>query len=140
MKIKWINLNSTEIFKKTLQHNSGHTQGLSPFDVPTAAGIGSNKGKLVIIFRYIGGEERTKIVSGDGVTFEIGRSSNRLYRIEAKLSHFQNNLNYSLNSKIDNFLDKQEIKDSSRGSYKAAEQFIKTTDLNTDFGTIPCHG
>jgi len=127
---KWITLDAEAILKRTLEKSSGRTTYLSPFDIPTSAGLDFEEGVLTIEFSYIGGVERTERFSIEGMVFHVGRSSRRLYRIEATVSHLQPMINSSIESGIDAFLHKQEIQSRSRGSYKAAKDVIDSGSLN----------
>ncbi|MEZ8855607.1 hypothetical protein AB4453_02300 [Vibrio atlanticus] len=82
----WCGLKKFLFEKKKDKDTSKLTLFLSPYDVPSAARAGKNKnGELYIEFRYITVDEGTRRVvspnKDDGISFEVGINTNRVYKI-----------------------------------------------------------
>lgn len=123
MSMKWITLDSSRIVNETLERDRrmNRTSVISPFNVPSKLGYEFDGQVFTIVFSYIGGDEKTqRIDGGNGFVFHIGKTSQRLYRIEANVAVIQEALAESLPHSIDDF--KQSRQPRFQGSYTAAHQ------------------
>jgi len=106
---------------------------LSPYDVPDAVRAYNETNRAIIEFRYIKiTESRSEYLGNDdGVSFEIGDKTQRIYKIfldtqkmgecEIKVSLNEGNIN----SAIEQFISHQESLDKNTAKYSATRSIIK---------------
>jgi len=132
----WIKTNTLDLAKrrgKSISPTRVHIM-LSPYDVPNAVrSYHDDQDKIVIEFRYIKIiEDRSEYLGeDDGVSFEIGDKTQRIYKIfldslkvkkcEVNLSVYQENID----SALDEFIAYQESLDMKTTKYSAARSVIK---------------
>jgi hypothetical protein len=86
----YLGLNPSEFAKNSTEGGVSVSLSPSPYDVPEAARIdvdAANK-RFSLEFQYIGEEPIKKIADEPGISFRLGRNSNRLYAVDVELNKF----------------------------------------------------
>ena len=132
----WIKTNTYDLAsrrgKATTPKKKFHIM-LSPYDVPNAVRTVHNNKCLTIELRYIKIEESRQIFTGDddGISFEIGLKTKRIYKVFLDNDRFKGDevnilLKHApIESAIDRFISSQESLDANTAKYSAAQSVIK---------------
>ncbi|MBU2925833.1 hypothetical protein Q4530_00965 [Colwellia sp. 1_MG-2023] len=136
---QWINTDVSALSElKSQPKDAGKLKVmLSPYDVPEAIRAYHENRQLIIEFRYISiSEERTLANGENGIKFELGVKTKRIYKIFVSEDVIENNDGISITngevktiksrnifSSIDKFIDQQE---NFKNKYQAAKSAVKT--------------
>jgi len=92
----WINVSQSDVNKPLEKKVRGINvvMMISPFDVPVASryGLNSKTNEFVVEFKYLASSEYTKVVDhADGVKFELGCKTGKVFKVLIDNNHFQTN-------------------------------------------------
>jgi len=131
----WIEIDAADLALrrgKLLAPKRGHLR-LSPYDVPKAVRANLENNVLTIEFRYINIKETSSPYWGrdDGVSFEVGDRTQRIYKILLdlnKLGDSTDNISIKIKpveSAIDEFISHQESLDQRTARYLATRSVFR---------------
>jgi hypothetical protein len=91
---KWIEVSQTEVNKPFQKKVKGINvlMMISPFDVPTASrfGMDPQNNQFVVEFKYLASDEPRDLSKyQDGVCFEVGKKTGKIFKVNIDHKHFK---------------------------------------------------